>query len=434
MPPAAPSAPATPRLQHALRSLRHRNYRLFFGGQLISLIGTWIQNVAQSWLVYRLTGSEVLLGLVGFAGLIPIFLLAPFGGAIADRADRRRVLIATQAASLLAALVLALLTLLGAVTVWHVVGTAVALGIVNAVDIPTRQAFVPSLVGQEDLVNAIALNSTMFNGARIVGPAVAGVVVAAVGEGWCFAANAVSFLAVIVGLVLVAVPAHVPDRRTVSTMAQIAEGFRFAWDNVPIRVLLFLLGIVSLTGMPYMVLMPVFADRILHGGARSLGLLMAASGCGALGGAVLLASRRDIRGLGLWIALAAAGFGASLILFSLSRTLWLSIGLLVPAGFTMIVQMASSNTLVQSMVPDKLRGRVMSVYSMMFLGMAPFGSLLAGALAQHVGAPTTVAAGGVVCMAAAALFARRLPSIREEGRRLVAASRRDGPSSHNPAP
>ena len=425
------SAPQPPPIHHALRSLRHRNYRLFFGGQLISLIGTWMQNVAQSWLVYRLTGSEALLGLVGFAGLIPIFLLAPFGGAIADRADRRRVLIATQTASLLAALGLALLTLLGAVTVWHVVGTAVAFGIVNALDMPTRQAFVPSLVEEADLANAIALNSSMFNGARIVGPAMAGVVLSAVGEGWCFAANALSFLAVIVGLALMRVPAHVPDRHPLSTMKRIAEGFRYAWENAPIRALLFLLGIVSLTGMPYTVLMPVFADRILHGGARSLGLLMAASGCGALAGAFLLASRRGIRGLGLWIALAAAGFGASLVLFSLSRTLWLSIGFLVPAGFTMIVQMASSNTLVQSMVPDKLRGRVMSVYSMMFLGMAPFGSLLAGALAERFGAPTTVAAGGIVCMGAAALFGRRLPAIREEGRRLVAASRRDGPSSHN---
>jgi MFS family permease len=434
MPPGTPSPPATPSVRHALRSLRHRNYRLFFGGQLISLIGTWMQNVAQSWLVYRLTGSEVLLGLVGFAGLIPIFLLAPFGGAIADRADRRRVLIATQTASLLAALVLALLTLLGAVTVWHVLGTAVAFGIVNSVDIPTRQAFVPSLVEDEDLVNAIALNSTMFNGARIVGPAVAGVVVAAVGEGWCFAANAVSFLAVIVSLTLITVPAHVRDHRTLSTMARIAEGFRFAWDNVPIRALLLLLGIVSLTGLPYTVLMPVFADRVLHGGARALGLLMAASGCGALAGALLLASRREIRGLGLWVALAAAGFGASLILFSLSRTLWLSIGLLVPAGFAMIVQMASSNTLVQSMVPDKLRGRVMSVYSMMFLGMAPFGALLAGALAERFGAPTVVAAGGAVCIVAAALFGRRLPALQEGGRRLVEASRRDVSPSHNPAP
>jgi MFS family permease len=393
-----------------------------------------MQNVAQSWLVYRLTGSEALLGLVSFAGLMPIFVLSPFGGAIADRADRRRLLIGTQTASLLAALVLALLTLLGTVTVWQVVGVALALGVVNAVDVPTRQAFVPSLVGEEDLVNAIALNSTMFNGARILGPAVAGVVLAAVGEGWCFAANAVSFLAVIVGLVMMTVPAHVPERQTRSTLSRIAEGFRFVWVNVPIRALLLLLAVVSLTGMPYTVLMPVFADRILHGGPRSLGLLMAGSGCGALAGALLLASRRGIRGLGLWVALAAAGFGASLILFSLSRSLWLSIGLLVPAGFAMIVQMASSNTLVQSMVPDKLRGRVMSVYSMMFLGMAPFGSLLAGVLAERFGAPAIVAAGGAVCIAAASLFGRRLSALREEGRRLVEASRRGAFPSHNPAP
>jgi MFS family permease len=433
MPPTAPPEPP-PSIRHTLRSLRHRNYRLFFGGQLISLIGTWIQMVAQSWLVYRLTGSETLLGLVGFAGQIPIFLLAPLGGVLADRLDRRRVLVVTQSASLLAALTLALLTLLGTVTVWHVVCVAAALGIVNAVDMPTRQAFVPTLVREEDLVNAIALNSTMFNGARIVGPAVAGVVLAAVGEGWCFAANAVSFLAVIVGLVWMDVPARAPELQTLSTAARIVEGFRFAWENAPIRALLLLLGIVSLTGMPYTVLMPVFADRILHGGPRALGLLMAASGCGALAGALLLASRRGIRGLGRWVALAAAGFGAGLVLFSLSRSLALSVALLVPAGFAMIVQMASSNTLVQSMVPDKLRGRVMSVYSMMFLGMAPFGSLLAGALAERFGAPAVVAAGGAVCMGAAALFGRRLPALREEGWRLVEAIRRDDPLSHNPPP
>ncbi len=393
-----------------------------------------MQNVAQSWLVYRLTGSEALLGLVSFAGLMPIFVLSPFGGAIADRGDRRRILIATQTASLLAALVLALLTLLGTVTVWQVVGVALALGVVNAVDVPTRQAFVPSLVGEEDLVNAIALNSTMFNGARILGPAVAGVVLAAVGEGWCFAANAASFLAVIVGLAMMTVPAHVPERQTRSTLARIAEGFRFVWVNVPIRALLLLLAVVSLTGMPYTVLMPVFADQVLHGGPRSLGLLMAASGCGALGGALLLAARRGIRGLGLWVALAAGGFGVSLVLFSLSRSLWLSIGLLVPGGFAMIVQMASSNTLVQSMVPDPLRGRVMSVYSMMFLGVAPFGSLLAGLLAERFGAPAVVAAGGAVCIVAAGLFGRRLSALREEGRRLVEASRRGASPSHNPAP
>ncbi len=432
--PAAPSESALPPVPHAFRSLRHRNYRLFFAGQLISLVGTWVQIVAQSWLVYRLTGSETLLGLVGFAGQIPIFLFAPFGGVLADRSDRRRVLVATQTASLLAALGLALLTLGGIVTVWHVVATAVALGIVNAVDMPTRQAFVPTLVEKEDLVNAIALNSTMFNGARILGPAVAGVVLSAVGEGWCFAANAASFLAVIAGLLLMTVPSRAPEGKGASTMARMAEGFRYAWGHVPIRALLLLLGVVSVAGMPYTILMPVFAERVLHGGPRDLGLLMAASGCGALAGALLLAARRGIRGLGRWVALAAAGFDASLILFSLSRSLGLSVALLVPAGFTMIVQMASSNTLVQSMVPDHLRGRVMSVYSVMFLGMTPFGSLLAGALAGRLGAPATVALGGAVSIAAAAVFGRRLPSLREEGRRLVSESRGEEIPSHNPAP
>lgn len=368
--------------------------------------------VAQSWLVYRLTGSEALLGAIGFAGQIPILLFAPLGGALADRVDRRRLLVVTQAASLAAALVLALLTLLGSVSVWHVGVTAFALGVVNAVDMPTRQALVPSLVGKDDLVNAIALNSTMFNGARVVGPAIAGLLVSAVGEGWCFAANAASFLAVIAGLLAMDVPPRSGRGRPQSTFDRIAEGFLFVWRSVPIRAILLLLGTVSLTGMPYAVLMPVFSDRILHGGARGLGLLMSASGCGALAGALLLASRKGVRGLGTWVAAAAGGFGLCLVLFSLSRSLWLSCAILVPAGFSMIVQMASSNTLVQTLAPDELRGRVMSVYSMMFLGVAPFGSLFAGILAQSAGAPATVAVGGAVCMTAAALFARYLPSLR----------------------
>jgi MFS family permease len=283
---------------------------------------------------------------------------------------------------------------------------------VNAVDMPTRQAFVPSLVGKDDLVNAIALNSTMFNGARVLGPAIAGLLVSAVGEGWCFAANAASFVAVIVGLLLMDVAPRAGGPQTQSTGQRIAEGFRFVWRTVPIRALLLLLGVVSVTGMPYAVLMPVFSDRILHGGARGLGLLMSASGCGALAGALLLASRKGVRGLATWAAMAAGGFGACLILFSLSRSFWLSFSILIAAGFSMIVQMASSNTLVQTLVPDELRGRVMSVYSMMFLGMAPFGSLFAGILAQRIGAPATVSIGGVVCMTAAALFAWHLPSLR----------------------
>ncbi len=403
-----------PSIRQALRSLRHPNYRLFFAGQLISLVGTWIQMVAQPWLVYRLTHSEALLGAVGFASQIPIFLFAPLGGALADRFDRRRILVMTQSSSLLAALALALLTLLGSVNVWHVGTIALTMGLINAVDMPTRQSFVPSLVARDDLVNAIALNSTMFNGARIVGPAIAGVLVSAVGEGWCFAANALSFLAVIAGLLLMNVPPHTGDQRYDPTLERIAEGFRFAWERVPIRAILLLLGTVSLTGMPYTVLMPVFSDQVLHGGARGLGMLMSASGCGALAGALMLASRQGVRGLVGWVATAAAGFGVCLLLFALSRNFWLSLFILVLTGFSMIVQMASSNTMVQTLVPDELRGRVMSIYSMMFLGMAPFGSLFAGFLAQRIGAPATVACGGAICVAAAAVFSSRLPWLRRQ--------------------
>lgn len=404
-----------------VRALRHRNFQLFFGGQLISLIGTWMQSVAQAWLVYRLTGSTVALGMVGFSGQIPVFLLAPIGGAVADRYGRRRILVGTQSAAMLLALVLAALTLMDAVRVWHIFVLAALLGLVNAFDIPTRQAFVVDMVGKEDLMNAIALNSSMFNGARIVGPAVAGVLVASIGEGWCFFANGVSYIAVIVGLLLMDITWHRRVPLAGSARAEIGEGFRFVRRTSPVRALLLLLGVVSLMGMPYAVLMPIFADRILHGGARGLGLLMGASGVGALAGALTLAVRQGVRGLGRWVALSCAGFGASLALFSLSRSFWLSAALLVPTGFSMMVQMAASNTLVQTMVPDALRGRVMAVYSMMFMGMAPFGALLAGMLAGHIGAPNTVALGGAVCIIGAIVFGLRLPALRHEARQIIVA-------------
>jgi len=408
-------------LPWVLRAFRHRNYRLFFGGQLISLIGTWMQMVAQSWLVYRLTGSAALLGLVGFSSQIPVLLLASVGGAIADRHRRHRILVVTQTSAMLLAAVLATLTLTQQVQVWHICAIAVLLGIVNAFDIPARQAFVVEMVGREDLVNAIALNSSMFNSARVLGPALGGVLVASIGEGWCFFGNSVSYIAVIAGLLamrLTARPRAVPSG---SMLASIVEGSRFAWHASPIRSLLLLLALVSLMGMPYMVLMPIFADQILHGGPRGLGMLMGASGVGALAGALTLAARRSVRGLGRVVPLAAAGFGACLILFSLSRSFWLSAALLVPTGFCMVTQMASSNTLVQSMVPDALRGRVMAVYSIMFLGMAPFGSLMAGQLAQHLDAPTTVAIGGVACIIGAAFFGRRLTAFRQEAGRMIVA-------------
>ena len=414
------------RVRGAVRALRHRNFRLFSGGQLISLVGTWMDTVAESWLVYRLTGSSVLLGFIGFSGQIPVFLLAPLGGTVADRYSRRKILIATQAASMFLAGTLASLTLSGRVRVWHIFALAALLGAVNSVDIPTRQAFVIELVGRDDLINAIALNSSMFNGARIVGPAVAGVLVASIGEGWCFFANAVSYIAVIVGLILIRLPSREVRRHGQSTFSQIAEALRFVRGAAPVRALLVLLGTVSFLGMPYAVLMPIFADQILHSGARGLGILMGASGAGALIGSVALALKRGIKGLGSWVAFATVAFGASLVLFSLSRHFWLSAACLMPVGFSFMVAMASSNTLVQSMVPDAIRGRVMALYSMMFMGMAPLGSLLAGSLAHRIGAPRTVALNGAVCVVAGFVFRWRLPRLRSEARVLIVASQGSG--------
>ena len=408
-----------PRLRESLRALRHRNFQLFFAGQFISLIGTWMQGVAQSWLVYRITGSSFLLGAVGFAGQIQVFLLSTIGGTVADRYDRRRVVIATQSASMLLAFALAALTLTGHVRVWHIFVLAALLGAVNAFDIPARQSFIIEMVGKADLVNAIALNSSMFNGARIVGPAVAGILVASIGEGWCFFANAVSYIAVIAGLLLMDTQAPLRSVSEASPLARILEGFRFVRGATPIRDLLLLLGLVSLVGIPYAVLMPIFADEILHGGARGLGILMGAAGAGALFGALSLAMRSGIQGLGRWVGYSCAGFGVSLILFSMSRSFWLSVILLLPAGFSIMVQTASSNTLIQSMVPDELRGRVMAVYSMMFMGMAPFGSLFAGLLAERLGAPLTVAAGAIGCIAGSVVFLSRLPGLRERARELI---------------
>jgi MFS family permease len=416
------------RLGLAVRALRHRNFQLFFAGQATSLIGTWMQTVAQSWLVYRMTGSALLLGTVGFASQIPVFIMAPIGGIVADRNSRRRVVICTQIASMVLAAVLALLTLSGRIQVWQIMVIAAGLGVVNAFDIPARQAFLIDMVGREDLLNAIALNSSMFNGARIIGPAIAGILVASIGEGWCFFANAVSYIAVIAGLLLMRIehPANLANQG--SPLENILEGFAFVRNTGPVRAILVLLGIVSFVGMPYAVLMPVFADKILHGGARGLGILMGATGVGALLGAASLAARVGVKGLGKLIAFSAGGFGVSLTLFSSSRIFWLSTILLVPVGFCMMVQMASSNTLIQAMVPDNLRGRVMSVYSMMFMGMAPLGALSAGALAHHLGAPWTVATGGVVCIAAAIWFGRHMPSLRAEARELVLAQGLSGGS------
>jgi MFS family permease len=418
---AANRVSSTPPRPHPLRALRHRNFQLFFAGQLVSLIGTWMQQVAQSWLIYRLTKSSLLLGGISFAAQIPIFVLGAIGGHVADQRDRRRILIATQAVSMLLAFTLAALTLTGVVREWHLFVLAALLGIVNAFDIPARQAFLVEMVTREDLINAIALNSSMFNGARIVGPAVAGLIVATVGEGWCFFLNAVSYVAVLGGLLMMRVAPFTPRPSGRSAWANIAEGFGFAAKTAPVRALLLLVGIVSFTAMPYSVLMPVFADQVFHSGARGLGILMGAAGIGALAGSFVLAMRASVQGLGRWVAAACALTGIALVSFSFSRNFALSAAILTCAGMAMMVQMASSNTLIQSMVPDELRGRVMALYSMMFMGMGPLGALLAGSIAERTGAPAAVAAGGMVTLLAALVFGLRLPVLRGPARALILA-------------
>jgi MFS family permease len=408
-------------LPAVLRALHHRNFQLFFSGQLISLTGTWMQSIAESWLVYRRTGSALMLGTVGFASQIPVFLVAPIGGIVADRYNRRHVVIATQVASMVLATILAILTLTDVVRVRYVFVLAALLGVVNAFDIPARQSFLVDMVGKEDLMNAIALNSSMFNGARVVGPAIAGILVARFGEGRCFAANAISYIAVLIGLLMMRVERPAALASAASPLAHIVEGFRFVRHTAPIRALLILLGIVSLVAMPYTVLMPLFADQVLHGGAQGLGILMGATGVGALLGALTLAARTGVKGLGRWVAFSCGGFALSLMLFALSRNFWLSAALLLPVGFCMMLQMASSNTLIQAMVPDSLRGRVMAVYSMMFMGMAPFGALLGGALADRIGAPFTVGLGAVAGLGGAVWFGITLPKVRVEARRLIVA-------------
>jgi MFS family permease len=379
--------------------------------------------VAQPWLVYKMTGSMVLLGSIAFCSQIPVFLLSPLGGIVADRYPRQRIVIATQTASMVLALILAALTLSGTVQIWHIFVLSALLGTVNAFDVPARQSFIVEMVNRPDFMNAIALNSSMFNASSVVGPAIAGILVAWIGEGWCFFANGVSYIAVIVGLLLMRVTPHQrpPDRG--SPLENIIEGFRFVLSNRPIHALLILLGIASLTGRPFTVLMPVFADRILHGGPRALGLLTGCSGVGALGAAILLASRQTLKGLSGWVAGASAAFGVFLAIFSFSRTYWLSAAILVPVGFSLMLAVGAANTLIQSMVPDQLRGRVMSVYSMMILGMAPFGGLLAGLVADRLGAPLTVAIGGAICLLSAVIFWTQLEGFRVHTRRMLAEQR-----------
>jgi MFS family permease len=411
-------APQAGGLGFMVRALHHRNYKLYFTGQSISLIGTWMTRIATSWLVYRLTGSALLLGLVGFAGQIPSFLLAPFAGVLIDRWNRHRLLVVTQTLAMIQSAALAVLTLTGVINIWHVLALSLFQGLINAFDMPARQSFVIEMVEKrEDLPNAIALNSSMVNAARLLGPSIGGVIIAAVGEGWCFTIDAVSYLAVIASLLamrLAAKPA-VKARET-RLLQELRDGWSYVAGSPPIRSILLLLALVSLVGMPYTVLMPVFASTVLHGGPHTLGFLMAATGVGALCGALFLAQRRTVLGLGRVIPFMSALFGAGLIGFSLSHVLWLSLILLLFTGIGFMVQMSASNTLLQTLVSDDKRGRVMSYYTMAIMGITPFGSLLAGTLAHRLGAPHTLLIGGCGCLVAAAWFASRLPSLRERVR------------------
>jgi MFS family permease len=405
------------RLKIIFRSLQYRNYRLFFSGQSISLIGTWMQRIAMPWLVYHLTGSVVLLGVVSFAGQIPTFLLAPVAGVLTDRWNRYHVLIVSQVVAMLQAVVLTLLFYGGNIQVWHIVVLSVILGIFNAFDVPSRQAFVVDLVEKkEDLGNAIALNSLMFNGARLIGPSVAGVLLASAGEGICFLINAISYLFVIGSLFMMKVPLKGKRLSNSHIFTDMWEGYRYTMDFAPIRHIILLLGLVSLMTMPYSVLMPVFAREVLNGGSHTFGFLMGAAGFGALIGGIFLASRKTILKLGRIVPFAAALTGVGLIAFSFSRNFYFSLPLMIVAGLGMMLHTASSNTILQTIVDEDKRGRVMSFYTLAIMGTAPFGSLMAGGLAKVIGAPSTILIGGVVCIIGALLFFRRLPELKNKVR------------------
>jgi len=390
------------------RALRHRNYRLFFGGQTISLVGTWITRVATSWLVYRLTNSELLLGIVGFAGQIPLLILAPFGGVLTDRWDRRRILVVTQILSALQSLALAVLAMMRIITVTEVIVLQLVQGVINAFDTPARQAFVVQMVDEpEDMPNAIALNSSMFNASRIVGPSVAGVLIAIVGEGWCFMIDAISYVAVILSLLAMRFDRAPRHRKEAHILDELRAGVSYVAGFPPVRALLEQVAIVSIMGMPYAVLMPAIASRILHGGPHTFGVLMTASGVGALLGAMYLASRHTVIGLGKVIVIASTTLSLALIAFSFSHTLWLSLVLLPFVGAGMMLQSASANTILQTVVDEKLRGRVMAFYSMAILGTQPIGSLLAGIVADRIGSMQTILIGAIVCLAGAVWFGVR---------------------------
>ncbi|MBE0596695.1 MAG: MFS transporter [Desulfuromonadales bacterium] len=399
---------------HLLRAFGSRNFRLFFAGQSVSLVGTWMQQVAVAWLVYRLTGSAVLLGVVSFAGQIPAFFCSPLAGVFADRWNRRRLLLWTQGLAMVQATLLASFVFAGTIQVWHLVVFNALLGIINAFDIPVRQSLVVEMVDKkEDLPNAIALNSSMVNSARLIGPSLAGILIAAVGEEICFLINAVSYLAVLLAIGAMRLAPAAPRQNRKHVLLELRAGFGYAFGFTPIRAILLLIALVGLVGMPYSVLLPVFAREVLHGGAETFGFLMTAAGLGALASTIFLASRRSVVGLGRVMVIATALFGLGLIGLAFSRLLPLSLAFIALGGFGAMALIASSNTIIQTIVEDEMRGRVMSLFTMAFLGMTPLGSLAAGALADSIGPTTTLVAGGFSCLAAAAVFASRLPTLRQ---------------------
>lgn len=401
------------RFKIVFRSLQYRNYRLFFSGQSISLIGTWMQRIAMPWLVYHMTGSALLLGVVGFAGQIPTFLLSPVAGVLTDRWNRYRVLLVTQIISMIQAIILTWLCLSGAIQIWHIVVLSIALGCINAFDIPSRHSFVVDMIEKkEDLGNAIALNSLMFNGARLIGPSIAGVMLATTGEGACFLLNAVSYVFVIISLLMMNINKIKAVTKKSLILKELKEGLDYTFGFPPIRHLILLLGLVSLMGMSYSVLMPVFAKEILHGGSNTFGFLMGAAGFGALLGALFLASRQSVLKLGRIVPAAAILFGTGLIVLSFTRIFPLSLFLMVFIGLGMMLQAASTNTILQTITDDDKRGRVMSFYTMAIMGTAPFGSLMAGALAKIIGTPNTILSGGIVCIIGALVFLRKLPDLK----------------------
>ena len=399
-------------ISHAWKALRHRNFQLFFFGQGISLIGTWMTRLATSWLVYRLTGSAFLLGVVGFAGQIAAFVLVPVAGVWVERVDRRKLLVWTQAAGAVQSLALAVLTLARVITVGEIVALAALQGLINAFDMPGRQAFLVQMVeDRSDLGNAIAINSSMVNAARLIGPAIAGLVIGAAGEGWCFLLDGVSYLAVIASLLMMRIRPLDIRRHASTLLAQMREGWDYVRTFRPVRTVLLLMVVVSLMGWPYTVLLPVFAGQVLHGGPNTLGWLTGASGVGALISAISLALRKSVAGLARMLQIASAMLGGALVLFGLSHTLWLSLILMVFAGFGMIQTASASSTIIQTLVPEDKRARAMSYYAMAFFGAAPFGSLFSGALAHRFGAPHTIVLTGAFCIVGAVWFTLELPKI-----------------------